>query len=327
MTSGRAAPEISILIISFNTKEMTLDCLRTVYAQTDPDLIEVILVDNDSHDGSADAIAAQFPQVNLIRSKTNTGFAAANNLAARQARGRYLFLLNSDTLVLDRGIEKLLAFAKANPGARIWGPRNRFADGTLNPYNCHGQMTLWSLFARASGLARIFKQTELFNPEGYGGWARDRVRAVDIVTGCSLLITHDEWIAREGFDPTFFMYGEEADLCLRVKAAGGQPMVTPDAEIVHYGGASDTVAADRLVKIMAGKMTLIRQHFNGVSRTVAQLLHKLYPFSRMLANAVRKRIGGSDDPAWAEIWARRAEWQNGFPKVERPRVRHADLRV
>src|SRR5689334_3297229 len=232
-------PRVSIIIVSYNTREMTLECLRSIVRETQ-EAFEIIVVDNRSTDGSADAIAAEFPHIDLRRPDKNLGFARANNVAALEAQGDFILLLNPDTVVLDRAIDRLLAFADANPSAGIWGGRTLYGDRTLNPSSCWGRMTLWSLCCSSIGLTAAMKSHEFFNPEGYGAWQRDSVRQVDIVTGCLLLIRRTLWQELRGFDPTYFMYGEEADLCLRAAKRGARPMLTPEATIIHYGSASDT---------------------------------------------------------------------------------------
>ena len=125
------APDLSILIISYNTREMTLACLRSVAAQTRTPH-EIIVLDNASDDGSAAAIAAEFPDVTLLAETRNHGFARANNLAALQAKGAFLLLLNPDTLVLDGALDKPAGLRAPGPEARIWGGRTVFGDGSLN---------------------------------------------------------------------------------------------------------------------------------------------------------------------------------------------------
>ena len=129
---------------------------------------ELIVLDNASPDGSAAAIAAAFPGIRLIASPENLGFARGNNVAAREARGEYILLLNPDTLVLDRAIDRIVAFAGRTPQAGIWGGRTLHGDRTLNPGSVFGRVTLWSLFCRSSGLALIFRQSAFFNPEEIG---------------------------------------------------------------------------------------------------------------------------------------------------------------
>ena len=132
MSAGRPAPGadpvVSVLVISYNTRPMTLACLRSLHDETKVPH-EVIVVDNASADGSADAIAAAFPEVRLIASATNLGFAGGNNLAAGHARGRYILLLNPDTVVLDGAVDRLVGVAEGDPHARIWGGRTLYADG------------------------------------------------------------------------------------------------------------------------------------------------------------------------------------------------------
>ncbi len=253
--------EISVIIVSYNTKDLTLKCLESLYKETTDINNEVILIDNASADNSALAIAEKYPQVQLFALKENIGFAQAVNLGAKAARGGYLLLLNPDTIILNKAVEKLLSFAHQNQHAGIWGGRTIFADGTLNTTSCYQSMTPWSLFCRATGLSGLFKKSEFFNPENFGNWSYDSVREVDIVTGCFMLISTSIWKKLNGFNPLFFMYGEEVDLCLRAKKLGYKPMFTPSAQIVHYGGASEPSQADRWQKVFQAKSTLIKRHW------------------------------------------------------------------
>ncbi|HVL20321.1 MAG TPA: glycosyltransferase, partial [Amaricoccus sp.] len=168
-----AGPVVSILVISYNTRDMTLDCLRSVVAETTVPH-ELVVLDNASPDGSAAAIAMAFPAdtpgFRLIASPENLGFARGNNVAAREAKGDYILLLNPDTLVLDQAIDRIVAFAERTPRAGIWGGRTLNGDRTLNPGSVFGRVTLWSLFCRSSGLALIFRRSAFFNREEMGTW-------------------------------------------------------------------------------------------------------------------------------------------------------------
>ncbi|WP_434056211.1 MAG: glycosyltransferase family 2 protein [Roseibium sp.] len=314
-------PEVSVIVISYNTREMTLECLQTICDQTKT-AHEVILLDNASKDGSVEAVAEAFPDTILMAEADNHGFAQGNNIAIRaKARGRYVLLLNPDTLVLDGAIDRLMAFAKANPDAKIWGGRTLYGDRSLNPTNCWRKMSLWGLISQLTGLSSLFRNSGLFNPEGYGGWSRDSEREVDIVTGCFLLIERAFWDELGGFDATYVMYGEEADLCLRARAKGARPRITPEAEIVHYVGASDTVRKDQLVRLLRAKTTLVRRHFPAWQRGLGITLLRLWPWSRWQAARARAALSGKADhrasaEAWSSVWSRRAEWRDGYPEVE-----------
>ncbi len=309
-------PVLSIIVVSYNTREMTLACLESVYAQTTADF-ELIVIDNNSEDGSAEAIRAEFPDVLLVAETENHGFAPANNIAAKRARGTYILLLNPDTLVLDGALDKLLAFARKRPDARIWGGRTFFGDMTLNPASCWRQMSLWNLFCRTTGLTGMFPRSDIFNAEAYGAWDRATERQVDIVVGCLFLMRRTDWQALGGFDSTFVMYGEEADLCLRATAMlSATPYVTPEATIVHYGGASERVRADKMVRLMRAKAELIRRHIPAWQRPLAMAVFRAWPLSRSLAFGALGRLGlskGRDSAAtWQAVWSRRVEWKNGF---------------
>jgi GT2 family glycosyltransferase len=310
--TGQSDPLVSIIVVSYNTRQMTLECLRSVFGQTRHPF-ELIVADNASRDGSAAAIATEFPDIQLLAEADNHGFAKANNIAARHARGKYLLLLNPDTLVLDGAIDRLVDFAQRVPEAGIWGGRTLYGDRSLNPTNCWGRMTLWSVASQVLGLTSLFRRSALLNPEGYGGWLRDSERGVDIVTGCFLLIRKGLWEELGGFDPSFIMYGEEADLCLRARSVGARPRITPHAQIVHYVGASESVRSDKMVRLLQAKLLLIRRHFPARQRPLGLLLFRLWPLSRYWATRLLGRPTAAQ--TWGQIWDRRDEWWNGWPDV------------
>jgi hypothetical protein len=294
---------------------MTLDCLRSVVTETRIPY-ELIVVDNGSSDGSAEAIAEEFPGVRLMAETDNHGFAKGNNIAAEHACGDHILLLNPDTVVLDGAIDKLVAFAREKPEAKIWGGRTLFGDGTLNRTCCFQRITVWNLLCRATGLALLFRNHRSVS-ETYGGWDMDEVRPVDIVTGCFLLIPRHLWEDLGGFNLAYFMYGEEADLCLRAEEQfGAKPHFTPHAQIIHYGGASEPLRANRRVRLFKSKMSLIKDHFPRWKRPLGQFLLRMVPPGRFLSLSLVAMVTRRDGPreaarSWAEVWSRRDEWQNG----------------
>lgn len=308
-------PRLSIIVVSYNTRELTLECLRSVYAQTRETSFELLVVDNASTDESAAAIAAEFPQARLWPLDENLGFAAANNFAARHASGEWLLLLNPDTVVLDRAIDRLVGFAesanRSHPRAGIFGGRTLFPDGSLNPTSCWARPTLWSTFCIAVGLTSLFRRSSLFNPEAMPAWPRDSVREVDIVTGCFFLLRRSLWNRLGGFDPAFFMYGEEADLCLRVRREGVTGLICPDATIIHHGGASETVQADKVVKQFKAKLLLFARQNSKTSCTRVMVLLFAWTLVRLAlfgsASIAIHRCRGPKS-TWVRVWERRREW-------------------
>lgn len=306
---------MSIIIVSYNTRALTLAALASIARFPPSVTYEIILLDNASHDGSAAAIAAAFPDIELIAYAENTGFAGGNNLAIEHASGRRVLLLNPDTEVFAGSLDAIWAFAERAPGRRIWGGRTLFADGSLNPTSCWNRITLWSLFCSASGLTWAFPRSALFHSESFGDWQRDSERDVDIVTGCFLLIDRELWDTLGGFDPQFFMYAEEADLCLRAAKLGARPGITPDAVILHYGGASETSAVDKVVKTLRGRMTLVRKHWSPAGVIMAALIYRGYALSRLLGSRFLsgpRDTAATSAPKWAQIWRRRREWLAGY---------------
>lgn len=292
---------------------MTLACLRSVFSETIETKFEVIVLDNASSDTSAEAIENEFgDRIELICSTQNLGFAAGNNEAAQKARGNLLLLLNPDTLVKNRAIDKLVRFSEERPEAGIWGGRTLFADGSLNPASCWRRQTFWSLLMQALGLTVIGKSTSILNPEAMGGWRRDSERYVDIVSGCFLLIKAGLWNDLHGFNQEFFMYGEEADLCLRARHRGANPVIFPDATIVHFGGASEKVRADKLVRLLKAKRLLIEKHFSTISVPFARNLLICWPLSRYWVHSFLSFLGRRKSReariAWGEVVRRKHEW-------------------
>lgn len=314
--------DVSVLIISYNTRDMTVACIRSVLDQTKAVSYEVIVVDNASKDGSADAIAAafpadRFPQVRLIIPEKNLGFAGGNNLAAESASGDYLLLLNPDTVILDGAVDKVVQFAKQHTEAGIVGGRTYFGDGkTLNPNSCHGKPTPWSLFCMGTGLSTIFRRNRLFDPESLGRWGRDTVRAVDAVTGCFLLIETPVWRTLRGFDLDFFMYSEDTDLSLRTWKLGRSCLICPDARLIHYGGQSERIKPDKFVRLFRAKVQLFEKHWSPIFIEFGIRMMEMWALTRTIGTWVRQVIQPSKREAftsWRDIWRRRREFRPSQP--------------
>jgi len=229
--------DVSIIIVNWNTHEITQGCLESVYEQTENIRFEVIVVDNASSDGSVEMVQTLFPQVALIKNKENRGFAAANNQGMTIAKGRYILLLNSDTLILDNAIEKSISFADAHPETAIVGCRVLNPDRTLQP-TCGMFPSLLNQLLFCTYLYKLFPKSKFFGRAKMSWWDRDDVREVEVVSGCFMLIRRKAIKETGMFDEQFFMYSEENDLCYRMRKAGWRNMFTPQAQIIHLGGSS-----------------------------------------------------------------------------------------
>lgn len=308
--------DVTVIVVSYNTRELTLKCLETLFAQTHVARMHVSVFDNASTDGSAEAVAQAFPQVELIASDENHGFAKANNIVAAKAQTEWLLLLNPDTEVHDGAVDALLAFSQSNPQAGITGGRTVFPDGSLNIASCWMRITPWSAFCMATGLTAAFRSSEIMNPEGIGNWQRDTVREVDIVVGCFLMIPKALWDQLGGFDLKYFMYGEEADLCLRAKSMGYQPAITPEAQIMHLVGASSGKVARKVVMVAKARATLIRDHWPAIFVPYGLFTLWFWAALRRSSSAVLGFSGKSrhqeSAAKWREIWATRQAWLRGY---------------
>jgi N-acetylglucosaminyl-diphospho-decaprenol L-rhamnosyltransferase len=313
-----SAPELSVLVVAYRNVELTRECLASVYAETRADF-EVVVVDNASGDGTAEMVAAEFPQARLVALDENVGFARGNNIGAQHARGEWLLLLNPDTVVLDGALDALLAFGRANPEAGLYGGRTLYPDGRLNPTSCWGLPTLWSTFCFAAGLSTLRRGSPVFDPESLGPWKRDSVRRVGIVTGCLLLVRRDLWERLGGFDPRFWMYGEDLDLAVRTHAMGLRPMITPTATIVHVVGASSPDSGRKMTLVMRARATVMRLHWRRPAAALGIGLLVAGAGLRALGGAAVGRLRGRrGGDTWRTVWARRDEWRAGYARVPAP---------
>jgi GT2 family glycosyltransferase len=229
--------DASVIIVSFNTREILRACLSELFLAIRVRDIEVIVVDNASRDGSADMVAADFPQAQLLRSQTNLGFAAANNLAFRVAVGRYIILLNPDTLIAIYALDAALGHMDASPDVGLAGGRLVGRDG-LNQPSARQFPSLFNELLVLSGLAARFPRSRLFGRFDRT-WADPYLSAeVDWVPGAFVIIRHDALQQVGEFDERFFLYYEEVDLCRRFKKLGWKIWYWPDIEVEHLGGES-----------------------------------------------------------------------------------------
>lgn len=237
---------LSIVIVNFNARHVLASCLRSLEESGDwmQEQCEVFVVDNASSDGSAAFIRSAFPWVNLIENAANVGFATANNLALRRAAGRYLLILNPDTVVPRYTLARCVAFLEENPGVGVLTCRVEFPDGRID-IDCHrGVPTPWASFTYFSGLERSFPASRLFGKYH--------------MTYCSLEETHDIAAAVGAFmmmpafgvedvgllDERFFFYGEDLDWCYRFRQRGWRVVYFPEVKIIHHKGVSSGIRTE-----------------------------------------------------------------------------------
>ncbi len=230
--------DLSILIVNYNTCRLTLDCLQSVYDSKTAYSYEVIVVDNASSDDSVESIRKEYPGVRLIANTDNTGFAKANNQAMAVAKGRYVLLLNSDTIVQPDTLQTMLAYMDANPQVGASGCKIILADGSLDKACKRGFPTPSASFYYAFGFSRLFPDKPKFNQYQLGYLDPNETYPIDCLVGAFMLVRRETVQQVGGLDETFFMYGEDVDWCYRIKQAGWDIHYHPATYIVHYKGAS-----------------------------------------------------------------------------------------
>ena len=170
-------------------------------------------------------------------------------------------------------------------------------------------------FTANAGLRKLFPKSALCNPRAMVSWKRDSVREVAIVTGCLFLIDRPLWDELQGFDPEFFMYGEEADLCMRAHAVGAQPIITPDSTITHYAGASENIRVDKLARLLDAEVRLFRRNMSPFAFKCALWMTKSGVALRATALWCLRKLGiRKSESVWGILWNRRSEWSSGSVK-------------
>lgn len=234
---GERRPELSVIIVNWNTRKILRDCLASVARHLSPVEHEVIVIDNASSDGSADMVAAEFPEVRLLRNAQNVGFGTANNQGMRLAGGEWLLLLNSDTALVDGSVAELCERVRDEPGLAIAHCRLVYPDGRLQ-HSTYRFPSLRRALLEDLGLYKLLGARRAGEALLGGYWGHDEERDVDAVAGAFMLLPRAVFEQTGGFDERLFMYGEDIEWCRRIREVGGRVRFYPQATIVHLGHAS-----------------------------------------------------------------------------------------
>ncbi|MBU0671596.1 MAG: glycosyltransferase family 2 protein [Candidatus Margulisbacteria bacterium] len=229
--------DLSIIIVSWNVKDLLEECLNSILLNKDGLNVEVFVSDNLSADGTAEMVKAKFPQVIYIQNKSNLGFTKANNRAFVKAQGKYIFFLNPDTVVQPQALSRLVKFMDEHKDCGALGPRLLNADGTLQ-LSCRTFPTLETQLYTTLFLDVLFPSSKLFGQHLMSFWQHDELKEVDQPMGSALLVRKETLDKVGAFDENIFIWYDEVDLCKRIKQAGLKIFFLPDAQIIHYGGQS-----------------------------------------------------------------------------------------
>jgi len=229
--------DLSVIIVSYNTKNITLECVQSVLDHKGALAVEIIVVDNCSTDGSTKALRDAFPDITVIDSPANGGFAYGNNIGFEKSHGRYILLLNPDTRVHPGGLEKAVAYMDTHQKTGCLGPRVLNSDGQLDK-SMMRYLSLTQFFFLIFIPAKFAQNLKIFGDMRYASRSYDDINDIDAMTGCFILTRRKILEEIGGLDQRFFMYGEETEWCRRITRAGWKIQYHPDITILHHGAAS-----------------------------------------------------------------------------------------
>ncbi|MCK4951822.1 MAG: glycosyltransferase family 2 protein, partial [Gammaproteobacteria bacterium] len=228
--------DISVITVGYNTADLIDECITSIKRETSC-AYEIIIIDNDSSDGTVEMLKEKHPDVICIANNVNVGFGSACNQGLEIAKGRFPVLLNPDTVVLDGALDKMLEFMEQRPDAGFCAPANVGPDMHLQR-TCHHFPTLMGRLVEYAQLRRLLPTVKMFGKANMTYWDYNDIRAVDWASGSCLMINRKMIDGVGVFDPEYFLYVEEVDWCLRASKKGWPTMFYPDAKILHHSGAS-----------------------------------------------------------------------------------------
>lgn len=282
---------LSVIIISYNTKELTIQTIESVFASTYPSL-EVIVVDNNSHDGSVEALQEKYgKKIHLIVNPDNRGFAYANNMGIRKASGEYVILLNSDTIVAPDALSAMVAALSSHPTVGAVAASLRYVDGRYQPQGGALpnvlNLAVWWLWP-LPGATPLIPQYQDPRDVVTSHMGSSGVIIRGWVGGTALVVKRDVYLEMHGLDEGIFMYAEDIDFCLRLKKQGLAVGIVPAAIITHIGSASAGSLNARLGEVK-GLLYLFAKHKSTISQVVLRLIFIVGSLLRYVLFGILKR--------------------------------------
>jgi GT2 family glycosyltransferase len=280
---------LSIVIVSWNTRDLLACCLRSLHDFPLSDKFEIWVVDNNSSDHSVDMVKDQFPQVKIIENKQNQGFAHGNNQAIRKSSGKYVMLLNPDTEVKPGTLDALVNFLEEESQAAAAGAKLVSPDGGLQS-SCHPELTL------PREMWRLFHLDTLHRYGTYNmhKWDPKMPRQVDVLQGAALVL-RSEALEQVGLlDEDYFMYTEEVDLCFRLRKAGWRLYWIPEAEVLHYGGQSTKLVAEKMfLALYESRLKFFRKHYGATAARGYKLVLTAAALTRLGISPISRLVNPS----------------------------------
>ncbi len=256
--------DLSIIIVNYNVKEFLQNLIHSIEKASTNITKEIIVIDNASDDGSVEFLKEKFPQIRLIANKINLGFGKANNIGLKEATGKYILLLNPDTIVAEDTFEKMLEFFDKNSEAGLAGCKILNPDGTLQLACRRSFPGPWTSFTKVSGLSSLFPKSKLFARYNLTYLDENQSYEVDAISGSFMMMRKVVYEKVGGFDEQFFMYGEDLDICYRIQKAGFKVFYVHTTQIIHYKGESTKRSSLDETKVFYNAMHLfVKKHLSS----------------------------------------------------------------
>lgn len=264
---------VSIIIVNYNALQMTRDCISSIVKETKFLDYEIIIVDNGSVVDNYDEILVLFPFVKVIRNKANLGFAAANNRALSDIKGKYILFLNNDTLFIEDSLSKIFNYAEQF-NFPLFLSCQLLNEDKSNQETVVEFPSVWNGFTENFFLYKVFPKSEIFNKYYQNNHTYTEPIEVDVIRGAFMFCTAKAIKDLGGFDERFFFYSEETDLCYRFKKSGGKIILFPGTSIIHLGGiTTDKNLWFKFKNQTLGKILFYQKHFKGIHFIEALIIH------------------------------------------------------
>lgn len=285
--------KLSVIIVNYNVKHFLEQCLHSVYKAAKGIETEIFVVDNNSVDGSAQLIREKFPDLHFIENKENVGFSRANNQAIRIAKGKYILLLNPDTVVEEDTFLKVIDFMEQHPEAGGLGVKMIDGKGAFLPESKRGLPTPWVAFYKMFGLSKLFPNSRKFGKYHLSYLSENEIHSVDVLAGAFMLM-RKETLEKVGLlDETFFMYGEDIDLSYRITLGGYKNYYFPETTIIHYKGESTKKGSLNYVKVFYNAMIIFaRKHFSGGKAGIFSCVIQMAIYFRAFISIAKRALKG-----------------------------------
>ena len=283
--------DLSVVIVNYNVKYFLEQCLHSVQQATEGLKAEVFVVDNNSVDGSVGEISQKFPQIHIIENKENLGFSKANNQAIRKSKGRYVLILNPDTVVEEDTFKKCVAFMESHPDAGALGVKMINGKGEFLPESKRALPTPMVSFYKMFGLSSLFPRSRRFGKYHQGHLDREKTHKVEVLAGAFMFLRKETLDKTGLLDESFFMYGEDIDLSYRITEAGYNNYYFPETTIIHYKGESTKKGSLNYVKMFYQAMIIFaKKHFTSRRARTFSILINLAIYFRAALSLARRFI-------------------------------------